>query len=378
VTLSELVVRNWAHDGIAIANGGDPVDQITVEDSLIEGCGRNGIHVGFATHATIRGNHISDVPSQWWGPAAASGIDVEVEGWNSAKTYPGKSGTFAYPYVVGLTIEDNIIERDNSPTSGDGIALQPAYGPISTVTIRNNLIRGYQYSLETTGDKNSYDGGATRNVDNVTFDGNWVSTIGQGTTGYMTNLVGCSHLYITNNVFHDENHDPIGLYIDDALNATISGNTIVFAINGVTVTGTSDTIALSNNGYWLSGAYGTNGTSWLDLGSQVANFPALVNARLPAGSIDRTAPTVSFGITTGTIISSPKQITVTASDSGSGVARVYFFVDGVPQGFSATAPYGFSFDPNQYTAGSHELEAMAIDNYANPSTSVSVSVQVGM
>ena len=63
VTLSDLIVRNWASDGISISNGGDPVDQITVENCLITGVHRNGIHVGFATNATIRGNRITDTPS---------------------------------------------------------------------------------------------------------------------------------------------------------------------------------------------------------------------------------------------------------------------------------------------------------------------------
>jgi hypothetical protein len=377
VTLSDLVVRHWAVDGISISNGGDPVDQITVENCLITGIHRNGIHVGFATNATIEGNHITDVPSQYWGPAAASGIDVEVEGWNSTQTnpYPGETAPFAYPYVSGLTIEDNIIERDSSPTSGDGIALQPAYGPISNVTISGNLIRAYQVGLQTTGDTTSYDGGPNRAVAGVTFTGNWVSTTGQSTTGYMVFVDGSQDIQVTDNVLHDENHDPVGVYIQDGLRVTLSGNTAVFAINGVTVTGASDTIALANNRY-LPGSYNPGGASWLDLGSQVTNFTESGDAQLPAGSDDTTPPAVSFGLADGTVLSSPTGIPVNATDTGSGVARVYFFVDGVPQGYSDTAPYSFAFDPSQYPAGSHELEAMAADNYANLSTSATVQMSV--
>jgi hypothetical protein len=375
VMLSGLVVRHWASDGISISHGGDPVDQITIENCLITGVRRNGIHIGFATNATIRGNHISDVPSQYWGPAAANGIDVEVEGWNSARTYPGKAGTFPHPYVVGLTIEDNIIERDQSPTSGDGIALQPAYGPISGLTIRNNLIRAYQCALETTGGTASYDGGATRNVDHVTFAGNWVSTSRQSTTGHMVRLDGGEDLRVTDNVLHDENRDPIGVHIRDGLRVTVSGNTLVFAINGVTVTGASDTITLANNRH-LPGSYNPGGASWLDRGSQVTNFTESGDAQLPGGSNDTAPPVVSFGLADGTVLSSPTRIPVNATDTGSGVARVYFFVDGVPQGFSDTAPCSFAFDPGRYPAGSHELAARAVDRLANPSTESHVKVQV--
>ena len=76
------------------------------------------------------------------------------------------------------------------------------------------------------------------------------------------------------------------------------------------------------------------------------------------------------------MISSPTPIAVNASDVGSGIARVYFFVDGVPEGFSDTGPYVFTFDPSLYTAGPHVLEALAIDRFANPSTASRVSVRV--
>src|ERR1700682_1674479 len=45
VTLSGLIVRDWASDGISVGNGGDPVDHLTVENCLITGIHRNGIHI---------------------------------------------------------------------------------------------------------------------------------------------------------------------------------------------------------------------------------------------------------------------------------------------------------------------------------------------
>ena len=50
-----------------------------------------------------------------------------------------------------VVIEDNVIDRDYTRTAGAGIAVQPAYGPISDVVIRRNLITGHQRSVETSG-----------------------------------------------------------------------------------------------------------------------------------------------------------------------------------------------------------------------------------
>jgi hypothetical protein len=52
---------------------------------------------------------------------------------------------------------------------------------------------------------------------------------------------------------------------------------------------------------------------------------------------------------------------------GTGVARVYFFVDGVPRGFSDKAPCTFALDPGRYGAGPHDMAAVAVDKNGNMS-----------
>ena len=376
LTLSQLVVQNWSADGIETCNGNAPNDHLTVENCWITGCGRNGIDVGFATNTTIKGNHITDTPSQYWGPAAGNAIDVEVEGYNETVSPP------SFPYVQGLLIQDNVIELVGTTTACYGIALQPAYGPIDSVTIQGNLIRNFQNAVFMDGTAGYYV--TVNSVNNIDISNNWVIEDNMAVFGYMIALEGGANVHITNNTLHGGMmNDEAGIYFLNASNCTASKNTIIYSNYGVLVSGTSDTIALSDNKYgspniWYS--------QWLSVESQVTNFTESGDTQLSQDIVgirdgglvgsSQIRPTVSFGIANGTVISSPTKITVNASDLGSGVARVYFFVDGVPQGFSDKAPYVFVFDPSKYTPGTHTLGTLAVDQYGNLSAESDVSIRV--
>ena len=91
---------------------------------------------------------------------------------------------------------------------------------------------------------------------------------------------------------------------------------------------------------------------------------------------DTTPPTVSItspagGATvTGTI-----NVTVSASDTGTGVAAVQLQVDGIPFGTAINAsPFTFSLNTAKFAGGSHTLTASAWDFANNTATSNSVSV----
>ncbi len=158
-----------------------------------------------------------------------------------------------------------------------------------------------------------------------------------------------------------------------ANNTEIENNTFRM-FNGLAIAnlyGASDTVIVTGNNYQTTGA-----VQVVNDGS-ATNVTVSGNVDITATPWDKTPPSVSFGITGGTVISSTTNITVTATDAGAGVARVFFFVDGVPQGFDDTAPYIFSLDPSQFTVGSHVLSSVAVDHAANfGSTEATVSVQV--
>ena len=68
-------------------------------------------------------------------------------------------------------------------------------------------------------------------------------------------------------------------------------------------------------------------------------------------------------------------IAATASDTGSGVARVEFRADGVLLGTDTTAPYTGTWNAASATVGSHTILATAYDVAGNSaSSSVAVSV----
>ena len=373
VTIDSVIVRNVKGDGIQLANGANADDHVTIENSLIQGIWRSGIHVGDASNTVIVGNHIEDTPSQYWQPSAGSGIDMEVEGQdtNGVGPVPG------LPFVDNLLIENNVIERQDTTTAGAGVALQPAYGPISNVTIQGNLISNHENAVYGVGYPGSY--GNVSGLDHVTIANNWVDTPsmqaeGEGLLFYN----GATNLQITGNVIHDQS----GVYgkdieLDDINNATVSGNVLLHDVYAwpfyaVYLGGTASNVTLTNN-TWVK----SDLLQELHRDSGVTNVSDDGGNPIAPSQEDTTPPTVSLGIADGTVISSPTPITVTATDGGSGVARVYYFIDGIPAGFSNTAPYVFQFDPSQFTAGTHVLAALAVDRFANPSTASRVSIQVG-
>jgi Pectate lyase superfamily protein len=367
LTLSGLTVQNWIYDGIEIGNASEVPDNNTViENCVVTGTGRNGIAVGYATNTTINDNIITDAPSQYWGPAAGNGIDVEIEGGSDAPN----------PYVNGLIIENNVISQVGATTSCWGIALQDAYGPMSNITILDNAINGYQQAVGISSSLGDY--GEVAGVSGVTIQGNWIGVDPNfSVAGYPLYIGGSDNVNIIDNVMNDQTDGNFSydgaVVVDGSENVLVQGNTIrlsqdnnsdaiVDAING------STDIQVVNNDYQTSGSTQVTGDG------TATGVTTSGNVDISGTPWNVTPPTLSFNIADGTVITSPTQIVVNSTES----ARVYFFVDGVPQGFSDTAPYVFTFDPSQYTAGPHELEAMAVDQSANLSTESNVSVQVGV
>jgi hypothetical protein len=94
---------------------------------------------------------------------------------------------------------------------------------------------------------------------------------------------------------------------------------------------------------------------------------------------DTTAPTVALTApTTGSAVSGTVALAATASDSGAGIARVEFRVDNVLVGTSTTAPYTANWDASTATAGSHTVQARAIDAAGNVADSTAASVTVNV
>jgi Right handed beta helix region len=374
LTLSGLAIRNWVSDGITVGNGVRPTDGLVIENSLIEGVHRNAIHLGFATNATIRGNTILDTPSQWWGPSAGSGIDIEVEGFDIFGPDPHT------PYVRAVVIEDNFIARTDTRTAGAGIAVQPAYGPIRDVTIRGNYISGHQRSVETTGGLDIY--GAAAGVERLTIAGNWMTVPSSfHVAGWPITLDGVSGAEVSGNTFNDPSGGNFlgpAVVVAHSEDVGVTGNAMYSAAGWGTlfayVYGESTRVAVVGNTYqagtYFPGVLADDTTTDVTVAGNVN----------VAGTLawDHTPPTVTVA-DPGTIAGASTFIPVTVTDAQSPVARVLYDVDGLPAGHqdAGGGPWGFTFDPSAYAPGDHVVSAVAIDAAANASPAARADVTVG-
>jgi peptidoglycan/xylan/chitin deacetylase (PgdA/CDA1 family) len=95
--------------------------------------------------------------------------------------------------------------------------------------------------------------------------------------------------------------------------------------------------------------------------------------------IDTAAPQVSVtSPLNGAKVSGVVRLEAAASDVGSGIARVDFYVDGKIVGTATSTPYRVNWNTNgkQVAKGAHTIYAVAVDRAGNPRTSASISVTV--
>jgi hypothetical protein len=91
---------------------------------------------------------------------------------------------------------------------------------------------------------------------------------------------------------------------------------------------------------------------------------------------DTTPPTVSITAPkAGATLTGTTTITLSASDTGTGVAGVQLQIDGIPFGTAATAsPYTFTLNTAKFANGTHSLTASASDFANNTATTGPISV----
>jgi peptidoglycan/xylan/chitin deacetylase (PgdA/CDA1 family) len=95
--------------------------------------------------------------------------------------------------------------------------------------------------------------------------------------------------------------------------------------------------------------------------------------------IDGSTPQVALtSPLNGAKVSGVVKLEATATDAGSGVARVDFYVDGKVVGTATAAPYRANWNTNnkQVSKGSHTIYAVAVDGAGNAQTSASIVVTV--
>jgi peptidoglycan/xylan/chitin deacetylase (PgdA/CDA1 family) len=112
--------------------------------------------------------------------------------------------------------------------------------------------------------------------------------------------------------------------------------------------------------------------AWDDAGNVEATNAQLIQ-------IDTTAPEVTLASpVNGAAVRGVVRLEATASDTGSGVARVDFYVDNKLVGTATSAPYRVNWNTNnkQVSKGSHTIYAVAVDRAGNSRATVPIAVTV--
>jgi hypothetical protein len=93
--------------------------------------------------------------------------------------------------------------------------------------------------------------------------------------------------------------------------------------------------------------------------------------------LDTLAPTVVMtSPTAGSTVTGNVKISASASDGGSGVASVKFYVDGQLLSIVTVLPYRDNWNTKKFSRGQHTLTAVAVDAAGNATTSAAVTVTV--
>jgi hypothetical protein len=210
------------------------------------------------------------------------------------------------------------------------------------------------------------------NVDGVEINHNFLLNEASHVAGYGSYVASAKNIRVMNNVITDlTGLWRTGLRAVNSANVVFEGNAIRIphaAYCAVNIVG-AVSIKISQNKYTSDCAFKHQEAT----GSTVIDA---ANTALGSAIADTAAPTVRIGVRPGTSFSANTRITVSGTDTQAGVARVYFFVDSIPQGYSDADTASFNFNPQHFENGPHTLGAMAVDNAARLSTIVNVPVVV--
>ncbi len=182
--------------------------------------------------------------------------------------------------------------------------------------------------------------------------------------------------------------------------ATIRDNTVRLLKNNVIVgnnlAATTTDWAISDTVTTYGDAFNLWGTTWTAADINNANFGVVLSANRTSGgdeiarvdhititvfyTVDTTAPTSSITLPAeGSLVRGTINLSATATDTESGVAKVEFWhssVVGIKISEDSTNPYSASLDTTTMSDGTHYIWADAYDNAGNHALSSSVSIVV--
>lgn len=385
--ISDLLLKNNEYMGITISNGYRPSENVTIRNIRGNYFGWCLLHLGNVRNALVEKIFGFESPTQRYGPAAHVGIDIEVEGSRVPE------GKYSEGIVESALIRDSIFILPHNTTATGGISITPAYGPINGVAIKNLFFKNYTGQIGAEAYPLWQNGTYSSMVKNVAIDDNWMVSNEENKTHHSP-ITGTSieQLQIKNNIINDASGFHRGITIRGGKDVRVENNLIqdkvidknycMVHVEPSTRDSNDIGIALSykNNAHYLFSEYfdPINDVCRQYVAPQCQDITIQGNTFASTG-IDLTPPIISASLSNSETISTKKNVTFDVKDVGenaSGIARVMYFIDTIPVGFSSTAPYVLSVDPEQLTNGSHSVGAIAWDNRANITEELVIPIQV--
>ncbi len=206
----------------------------------------------------------------------------------------------------------------------------------------------------------------------------------------VTVVDGAGNTYTTSKTYYVDNTPPTISVSSPSNNAWYRGTVTISATSSDTGSGVASmSIAISTLGTVQTSSSTSISYSWDTTQVSDGTYYIWVNATDNVGNmastkitiyIDNTPPSVRITQpSNGAYVTGTITIEVSASDSGSGMAKVVYYYDSVTSsneiGSSTTSPYSVSWDTSSVSDGTHTIYAVAYDKAGNSKqTSITITI----
>lgn len=385
IVLSDLLLKNNEYMGISLSNGTRPSENVTIRNirgNFFTWC---LLHLGNVRNALVEQIFGYESPTQKYYQVSHTGIDVEVEGSRVPENKLSEG------IVENVIIKDSLFILPENHTATGGISVSPAYGPVNNLTIKNNFFKNYDGQVGVLGYPATENGSYSSLLKNISIQQNWTKTDADFTWHSPMGEYSTVGFKLTGNVINDEIGFYFGVYARGGQNIDISDNTLqtkLFGYDSCMVRvepnqnypqDVAKTVSVTNNKYYVYSDILNPQLTCKEFVSPDSQNVTINNNQLLTEGIDITAPQITLQTPLNSTIYNNQNVIFAAEDSGTnptGIARVVFLVDGIPQTFATQPPFSFEIIPQKFGSGAHTIGAIAWDNRANISRELVVPFNI--
>lgn len=318
---------------------------------------RNNVFRSFYIYPTNKSGIDSDYNAFFWLPSQGQTNLSPYEGAHSVgKIYADRLSTNAFSEYDITSASDWGLDNNWSPSGASSLLYNRGIGPDSDSSIPTKDISGNQRSGSTTSigayEPASSGGGGTPPPPASDTENPTVSLASPANSAVLSG----------NTAISAQANDNVGV------------TKVEFLVDGnVVSTDTSSPYSYSwDTSSVVDGTHSVSAKAYDEAGNSASTSSASVK-------VDNNAPSVTLtGPVSGSSVAGSTTLSAVASDLGTGVQKVEFYVDGVKLGQDTTQPYSYSWNTASYSAGNHTLYAKAFDNAGRSTDSANSAVNIGV